>query len=344
MARSRYTRMERQPAPVQLERAPDAVEKERPIPQQRGEAASFASGRIDPRRLTRQGILSLQRTAGNRAVNALLHTHTLLPLQRDPTPKAPAAGQDTKPASVPQPGHTAASLWHDAVVEPLTQAGAAWKQGPKHVKECLAHVEETLQPIHMVQVDFANSASAWERLGLFQDRVLLVQTDLNTADSGTASFNHLDISDRCSEAQQVAAAIGPTLDAQSGGKAPQSTVARDLWGLEVLDPLTEMQSSFNFNDADPMTKGLLPIYSEKYLPQLEKMRKVVNDVYSASNGDVRSLIRVSSLVLKIDRLIAMVGAELKKKVDGGDITRRLEAASFAATDIELQIDAGTLTK
>jgi hypothetical protein len=61
-----------QSVPDQAERAPVKRGDTSVTPIQRAAMSAYSGGRIDRRGLTPQGILHLQRTAGNAAVNALL--------------------------------------------------------------------------------------------------------------------------------------------------------------------------------------------------------------------------------------------------------------------------------
>ncbi len=72
MAESQHAEASKQAAPERVERTRELEGEEPAILVQRAVAPTFQGGRIDPRRLTPQAILALQRTAGNRAVNALL--------------------------------------------------------------------------------------------------------------------------------------------------------------------------------------------------------------------------------------------------------------------------------
>jgi len=65
-----------QSVPNQAERAPVKRGDSSVTPIQRAAMPAYSSGRIDRRGLTPQGILHLQRTAGNAAVNALLGGRT----------------------------------------------------------------------------------------------------------------------------------------------------------------------------------------------------------------------------------------------------------------------------
>jgi len=71
MAESQNAEATKQPAPERVERSRELGSEEPAVLLQRAVAPSFQGGRIDPRRLTPQAILALQRTVGNAAVNRL---------------------------------------------------------------------------------------------------------------------------------------------------------------------------------------------------------------------------------------------------------------------------------
>jgi hypothetical protein len=72
MAESQHAEAGTQPAPNRVERTREQIGKEPTALVRRAVAPSFQGGRIDPRRLTPQAILALQRVIGNAAVNQLL--------------------------------------------------------------------------------------------------------------------------------------------------------------------------------------------------------------------------------------------------------------------------------
>jgi peptidoglycan hydrolase-like protein with peptidoglycan-binding domain len=72
MAEAGQAEAARQTPPDRVERAPDRIGDEQGALPQRAAATIFQGGRVDPSRLTSAGILALQRTAGNTAVNQLL--------------------------------------------------------------------------------------------------------------------------------------------------------------------------------------------------------------------------------------------------------------------------------
>jgi hypothetical protein len=72
MAEPQYAEAAKHRAPNRVERTPEHAGEEPEATLQRAVAATFRHGRIDPRGLTPHGIMLLQRTAGNAAVNHLL--------------------------------------------------------------------------------------------------------------------------------------------------------------------------------------------------------------------------------------------------------------------------------
>jgi hypothetical protein len=97
MAESQQAEAARQPAPERVERSRELAGEEPASLLQRAVAPTFQGGRIDPRRLTPQAILALQRTAGNNAVNALLRRQvsTLRTVQRRGAAGSSAGGTST---------------------------------------------------------------------------------------------------------------------------------------------------------------------------------------------------------------------------------------------------------
>jgi hypothetical protein len=86
MAEAGQAEAARQTPPDRVERAPDRIGDEQGALPQRVAATIFQGGRVDPSRLTSAGILALQRTAGNTAVNQLLRRvqrEAVLSVQRD---------------------------------------------------------------------------------------------------------------------------------------------------------------------------------------------------------------------------------------------------------------------
>jgi len=317
------------------------VVQRQPSQSQQGRASPPMAGGL-PARDMPSLLLHLQRTVGNAAVNGLLQRQAVgmaTHIQRAPETES---GQPAPAAD--QPHHSAAAvMWQDGVVERLTSAQEAVKQG--HYAEAESVVTGTYTAINALEEVFANNPLAKGRVTEFETQVQLVGDDLLVFDHGSYKGAGQQFMADCGVAWGRAKEIGPSLDAtvkgQSGTTGPAPNPAPALWQALVVEGFQQMLNAF-FEDPDANFDRALGKHGSVFLTDLTKIREIIKDNAFANTGDEVSGLGFATLMHTVDSLIALATPAAHKKIDVAQISARLDRAAHRAEFIGQLLGAGTV--
>ncbi len=347
MAEARQTDSSKQPTSVPVKPVPAPAGTER-ITQ------VFQGSGIDPRGLNQRTILTLQRTAGNRAVNELLRRRTLGESAFPPREiEARAPNRPTNPVAAPvqripfgglkpvvKDTYTA-SMWHDTVEEPLVAAREELAKGPAHYSDVQTTMGDVLDPIKAVEATLGAHPFAHQQITLFRQAVALLEDDLSNLQALSIGSEGTAYSLR--EAKDLAAEIAPDLGiaapSQAGDGAASPSPASALWKSQVMDKLERWAREIS--EAGDGGKAM-KWESKDLLPQLDSVETVVRNLTDDPHNTPLLSAKLATLSLKLKGVVTLMMADAGQKVKVSDVSDQMLGAARRATAIGTALKDGTL--